>query len=89
MVDSEKVLYPVYRDRIKIIIKMVGKLITWAGTGDSNGWKETSAPVKDGVGEVGGVRTELSGEVFSPPLSIAQVFGVERGLVVQALSMWV
>ena len=53
MVDSEKVLYPVYRDRIKIIIEMVGKLMIWAGAGDSNGWKETSAPVKDGVGEVG------------------------------------
>jgi hypothetical protein len=55
-----------------------------AGRGDANRRDETSAPVKDGVGETGGVRAELSGDAFSPPFSIARVCGMERGLVVQA-----
>jgi len=46
---------------------------------NTNRGSETSAPVEDGFGEMGGgVRAELSGEVFSPPFSTARVCGIRK-----------
>jgi len=41
----------------------------------------TRAPVKDRVGETGGVRGKLTGDPFSPPFSNARVCGYEKWII--------